>query len=338
MKFGAVPLEQAEGKILGHNIAGADGKRALRKGRPLAAADLAMLRSLGRGLVYVAEMSPDDVHEDRAARRVAEAVMGDGLHLSGPSSGRANLLASAPGLLRIDHEAVTRINDCEGITLATVLPDFVRTRQIVATVKIIPFAVPEEQVGRAEAIAAASRPAIRVEALEPQPVGLILDGSASIRERLTIDFAPLVERVEALGSRVTCTEYVSVDGDDAEEELSRTIQGIRQTGVSLIILAGETAIMDRHDIAPRAVERAGGRIESLGAPVDPGNLLMLAYLDDLPVMGAPGCARSRKPNVIDWMLPRLLAGDRLSRADISALGYGGLLDDIPERRQPREER
>jgi molybdenum cofactor cytidylyltransferase len=104
----------------------------------------------------------------------------------------------------------------------------------------------------------------------------------------------------------------------------------------MIVLAGETAIMDSHDIVPRAVVRAGGHIESVGAPVDPGNLLMLAYIDDVPIVGAPGCARSRKVNIVDWILPRLLAGDRLTRRDIVALGHGGLLQDVPERGMPRE--
>jgi molybdenum cofactor cytidylyltransferase len=107
------------------------------------------------------------------------------------------------------------------------------------------------------------------------------------------------------------------------------------SGIRLILLAGETAIMDAHDILPRAVERAGGQVESVGAPVDPGNLLMLAYLGEVPVVGAPGCARSKKVNIVDWILPRLLAGDRLTRRDIVALGHGGLLQDIPERGMPR---
>jgi molybdenum cofactor cytidylyltransferase len=94
--------------------------------------------------------------------------------------------------------------------------------------------------------------------------------------------------------------------------------------------------MGRHDLAPRAIELAGGTIEVLGAPVDPGNLLMLAYLGDVPILGAPGCARSRKANVIDRVLPRLMAGEHLTRADIAALGHGGLLDDVPERSMPRK--
>jgi molybdenum cofactor cytidylyltransferase len=108
-------------------------------------------------------------------------------------------------------------------------------------------------------------------------------------------------------------------------------------GLELIVLAGETAIMDRHDLLPRAVERAGGSVECVGAPVDPGHLLMLAYLDETPVVGAPGCARSRKTNIVDWVLPRLLAGERLTRPDIIALGHGGLLEDVPERPTRRDD-
>ena len=108
------------------------------------------------------------------------------------------------------------------------------------------------------------------------------------------------------------------------------------SGVHLLLLAGETAIMDAHDIVPRAVVRAGGHVESVGAPVDPGNLLMLAYLHDVPVVGAPGCARSRKTNIVDWILPRLLVGDRLTRRDIVELGHGGLLQDVRERGMPRD--
>jgi molybdenum cofactor cytidylyltransferase len=112
---------------------------------------------------------------------------------------------------------------------------------------------------------------------------------------------------------------------------------VADTDVGLILLAGETAIVDRYDIAPRALETAGGEVVAFGAPVDPGNLLLLGYLGGVPVVGAPGCSRSPKPNVIDLVLPRLLAGDRLGRADLAGLGHGGLLEDVPERPMPRAE-
>jgi molybdenum cofactor cytidylyltransferase len=338
MKFGPVPLAQAAGKTLGHNIAGLDGRRVLRKGKPLTPDDLGLLERLGRRSVYVAELAADDWGEDAAARRVAEVVMGQGLRLSGPASGRVNLSATALGVLRVDVDRLARINQCDGVTLATLASHTsVHMRQIAATVKIIPFAVPEALIHEVEKIVAEGGPLLKVDELTAKPVSLILIGSSSIRDKLTQDFAPLGERVTALGSHVTYTEYVSLEDESGEVMLAEALARQRAAGARLIILAGETAIMDRYDIVPRAVERAGGCIETVGAPVDPGNLLMISYLDGVPVLGAPGCARSRKINVIDWVLPRLLVGDRLTRADIVSWGHGGLLEDVPERPMPRND-
>jgi len=336
MKFGPVPLDHAEGKILGHNIAGPDGKRLLRKGKPLRPEDVAAVQALGRASVYVAELEAGDVDEDTAARRLAEAAQGSGLRLSGSASGRVNLLATASGVLRVEALRLARLNACPDVTLATLASHTaVRPRQIVATIKIIPFAVSEIVLRAAEAILVEGGPLVSVDELTPQPVSLILSGSLSIQQKLAADFAPLRERVEALGSRIASADYVSLEDESGEVALAETLTRQRASGARLIILAGETAIMDRRDIVPRAVERAGGRVECLGAPVDPGNLLMLAYLGETPILGAPGCARSRKVNIVDWVLPRLLVGDRLTRADIVSLGHGGLLEDAPERPMPR---
>ena len=352
MKFEAVPLSKAKGKILGHNIAGPNGQRLLRKGKPLTDEDLEILRVLGRASVYVAELEPHDVDENTAARRVATAVCGPGLHLSGVASGRANLIADGLGILRIDVERLAQINECDGMTLATILTHFpVQARQIVATVKIIPYAVPESTVSEVEVIAGsvrdtpfskeadgrgASQSIMRVDALPSRSVGMILSGSTSLQARLLEDFSPLRERVEKLGSAVNQTDFVALDDEADEAALADMLKQQLNAGIRLILLAGETAIMDAHDIVPRAIKRAGGRVESVGAPVDPGNLLMLAYIDDVPVVGAPGCARSRKVNIVDWILPRLLAGDQLTRQDIVKLGHGGLLQDVRERGLPRD--
>jgi len=175
-----------------------------------------------------------------------------------------------------------------------------------------------------------------VDVLTSQSVGVILSGSTSLHQRLISDFDPLRERIEKLGSSVTRTDFVALDDEADEAALADMLRQQVSVGVRLILLAGETAIMDAHDIVPRAVERAGGHIESVGAPVDPGNLLMLAYVDNVPIVGAPGCARSRKTNIVDWILPRLLVGDRLTRRDIVELGHGGLLQDVRERGMPRD--
>lgn len=130
-------------------------------------------------------------------------------------------------------------------------------------------------------------------------------------------------------------DFVSLDDEAGEERLAAAIGTLLGRGLDLLILAGETAIMDRHDVAPRAIERAGGEVECYGAPVDPGNLLLVAYRGAVPILGAPGCARSPKTNIVDLVLPRLLVGDRVTAADVAALGHGGLLEDVPERPQPR---
>jgi molybdenum cofactor cytidylyltransferase len=338
MKFGVVPLSQAKGKILGHNIAGPDGRRLLRKGKSIDDDDLLALSSIGRENVYVAELEPDDVNENEAARRVAQLCAGPGVRLVGPAAGRVNLLAEGLGVLRIAVDLLESVNQLEGLTLATKYAHtLVHPKEIVATVKIIPYSLPLAYLTRvAELAAARPAPLVSVDLLTPQPVSMIFSGSASVREKLNADFTPLLERVQAVGSTITSTDYVPLEDAAGETRLANLLLQRCKDGAKLILLAGETAIMDRYDIIPRALERAGGRVEVIGVPVDPGNLLMLGYLGGTPVLGAPGCARSKKVNIIDWVLPRLLAGDELLRRDFIRLGHGGLLDDTPQRPMPRD--
>jgi molybdenum cofactor cytidylyltransferase len=167
-------------------------------------------------------------------------------------------------------------------------------------------------------------------------VALVLSGSLAARARVERDFVPpLRARIEALGSTIESVEFVSLEDEAGEVALAEALRRVVNAGAGLVLLAGETAIVDRHDIAPRALERAGGEVVCFGAPVDPGNLLLLGRLDGVAVVGAPGCARSPRENVVDAVLPRLLAGDRLTHADVVALGHGGLLEDVPERGAPR---
>lgn len=340
MKFGPVPLAEAEGKILGHNIAGPDGRRIFRKGKPITAADIATLREIGRSTVYVAELEAGDVDENTAALRVAQAVMGDGLRLMGPSTGRVNFFAKGLGVFRVDAARLAQVNACKGVTLATLATSMPvgrkqgRQNHMVATVKILPYAIPESVVQTAEGIAAANGPIIQVDALQPRTAALILSGSPTAQKRIIKGFdPPLRARLEALGAAVTSVDFVPLEDEQGEVELAEVL--LQRVGADLIVLAGETAVMDENDIAPRAIRRAGGEVIAFGAPVDPGNLLLLAELNGAPILGAPGCARSPKVNIVDWVLPRLLVGDKLTHEDIFSLGHGGLLDEILERGLPR---
>lgn len=338
MKFGPVSLEKAQGKILGHNVTGPDGRRIFRKGHPLQAEDIERLRELGRETVYVAELEADDVGENTAAERIAEKLFDHRrFRLSGPSTGRANVYTTALGILRVEVDRLHEINRNEGITLATLRHNSpVSEGKMAATLKVLPYALPESMVRKAEALARENGPLLRLDPLEPRQVSLILSGSPSARERIVRSFEKaLSERLEQLGASISTVDFVVLDQEQDEAALAEMIESRIEGGAELVVLAGETAIMDRYDIAPRAVERAGGTVICFGAPVDPGNLLMLARLGETPVLGAPGCARSPKDNIIDLVLPRLLVGDRLERDDIITMAHGGLLEDVPERPSPR---
>lgn len=177
-----------------------------------------------------------------------------------------------------------------------------------------------------------------VDPLPEKRVQLILQGSRRVEQNLRRTFIPPIQsRVEALGSVLAGIDFVPFTNQEQSQTLADCLHQAVKAEVDLIIVAGETAIMDQDDLIPNAVRAAGGRVESVGAPVDPGNLLMLAFLDETPIIGAPGCARSPKENVIDWVLPRLLAGEKLRRQDLVEMGAGGLLAEIKERpvlRQP----
>jgi molybdenum cofactor cytidylyltransferase len=255
----------------------------------------------------------------------------------GPHTGRANLLATGLGLLRVDPARLHELNRHEGVTVATLRNhSSVRAAQLVATIKVIPFALPALGLTTAERSAGAAGPLLRVDPLPPRSVAVLLSGSPPARERVVREFVPpLRSRIERLGSTLDTVEFVSLEDEAGEAALAEALRRAVDAGAGLILLAGETAIVDRHDVAPRALERAGGRVVSFGAPVDPGNLLLVGQLGATGVLGLPGCARSPRENVIDAVLPRLLAGDCLTREDVVGLGHGGLLEDVPERGAPR---
>jgi molybdenum cofactor cytidylyltransferase len=329
MKWLTVPPAETLGKILCHNIADEQGHKALHKGAMIGTYEMGRLQALDLKEVMVATLEPGDVHENIAAQRLAAACAGDGIEANEASGGRVNLLAKQAGLLKIDSEALREVNRIDGLTIATVQRDrVVPAEKMIATIKIIPFAVAEADLARAEAICRERGGIIAVHALPATHVGVILAGSENARERVMKSFAPPIRaRVEGLGSIVRDVVYVAYQS----KAIASAIELLRVAGAGMIIIAGETSIMDRDDITPRGIVQAGGEIEHYGAPVEPGNLMLLAYLPALfggasvPVLGAPGCVRSRDTNVVDLVLPRLLAGEHLGREDIIALADGGLM-------------
>lgn len=330
MHLETVSLEAAVGHILCHNLADAQGRKAFAKGRVVRAEDLPRLAALGVRGLRVAILAPDDVHEDEAARRLAEAVAGPGLTASAPYAGRVNLCAAYDGPLAVAVEALQAINMIAGLTVATrPTHSLAQAGQALATIKIIPFAVPGADLARAKAEAQASDGVLHVRPLRLRQVGVVLVSSIAARLRVEQGVYPAIAaRITALGGVVLGPITAPPD----EDGVARALASLRLRGAELLIVAGETSVVDLDDVTPRAIHLMGGQIEHYGAPVEPGNLLLLAYLaprqsDTAPlaVIGAPGCVRSRDRNIVDLLLPRLMAAEPLSRRDIAALGHGGLL-------------
>lgn len=333
MKFGPVPVAEAAGAIAVHSIR-APGA-VLKKGTLMGGAEIAMLQAAGIDTVVVARLDAGDVPEDVAAAEIAAAGAGEGVRVDKAFTGRCNLFAETAGVLVVDAAAIDRVNQIdESITLAT-LPVYkpVVEGEMIATVKIIPFAVERTTRDRVLAAAQGGKPLVRVAPYRVRRVGVISTRLPGLADKV-IDKTLKVtaERLAPAGAEIVAERRVP----HAPEALTRAIEEVTAAGAELVLIFGASAIADRRDVIPSAIEASGGRIEHFGMPVDPGNLLLIGDLGGRPVLGAPGCARSPKENGFDWVLMRLLAGLAVTRAEIARMGVGGLLMEIVTRPQPRE--
>jgi len=334
MKFGAVPVAEAEGGVAVHSIR--QGGLVLKKGTLIGKDEIAALKAAGIEAIVVARTEPGDVPEDAAAAEIAAAVAGEGVHVERAFTGRANLFAETAGVLVVDKGAVDRLNKVdESITFATLAAyKPVVAGEMIATVKIIPFAVAEKARDAALAVAKAARPLVRIAPYRIRKIGVVstmLPGLASKVIDKTLKVTQ--ERLAPAAATIVAERRVPHE----QRALARAMEEVLGAGAELVIVFGASAIADRRDVIPAAVEAIGGRIEHFGMPVDPGNLLLIAQARGYPVVGAPGCARSPKENGFDWVLMRLLAGLDVPRAAITGMGVGGLLMEIVTRPQPRAE-
>lgn len=332
MFFGPVPVQQAAGGILAHSLG--VGNDRFKKGRVLSQADVAALMKAGHTQVHIARLGPEDVPEDEAAARIAEAAAGDGVRTAAAFTGRANLYAEAAGLVRIDTARLDELNGLdEALTIATLANyEPVEPGQMLATVKIIPFAAPRAVIERGLALLRGTAPLVQVARFHPCAAGLVMTRVAGTKESVLAKTEQAVaQRLAQLGGRIVATRIVPHD----ETAIADAIAEMKAQDCAPILIFGASAIVDRLDMVPAGLVRAGGVVEHFGMPVDPGNLLMLGRHGDIPVIGVPGCARSPKLNGFDWVLQRLSAGLSVGRREIMRMGVGGLLKEIPSRPMPR---
>ncbi len=331
MKFGPVPIDLAEGAVLAH--ATTAGERRFRKAHRLGAEDLAALRAAGAEQVVVAVLDPGDLGEDVAAERIVGAMSHRNIEAKPAATGRVNLHAEAAGVFTVNAVMIDAINAVDPtITIATLAQYApVEKGQMVATVKIIPYAVAADLVDAVSGICAGGE-IFAVNAFRPIRVGVIQTVLPGVKASVLDKTLRVTEaRLARSGGRLT-----------AERRTPHEIAPVAEAAASLardndmVVIFGASAMSDFSDVVPAAIERAGGTVVRAGMPVDPGNLLVLGTLAGKRVIGAPGCARSPKENGFDWVLDRLVAGLDVTARDIAGMGVGGLLMEIPTRPQPRE--
>jgi molybdenum cofactor cytidylyltransferase len=331
MIFAAFPLDEALSAIAAHShrLPG----RVLKKGAVLDEAAIAALREAGRTEVVAARLEAGDIAENEAAERLAAALDAPNLTRGRAGTGRVNLHAGVPGLLRVDAAAVDRINAChEGLTLGT-LPDAnaVAPRDMVATVKVIPFAVPGAVLDDVERIARAA-PVLSIHPFRRLRVGLVLTELPGLKEQVT---EATIAATEARVAGLTGTLLAPLRCAHETTAIAEALRQLLEAGAQLLLVAGASATVDRRDVGPAGVVRAGGKITHFGMPVDPGNLICLGRIGAVPAFVLPGCARSPKANGIDLVLQRVFAGLPVGPAEIMRMGVGGLLKDTDARPLPR---
>ncbi len=331
MKFGPIPVEDAEGAILAH--AAVAGDRRLRKAHRLTAEDVADLKKAGVVEIVAAVLAADDLDENEAATRIAVALKFANIEVKPASTGRVNLHARTAGVFTVDKELVDAINHVDpAVTIATVAAFApVSVGQMVATVKIIPFAVPEAVVEWITTLSA-GREIFKVHSYRPFSVGVVQTTLPNIKQSVLDKTLRVTEaRLARSGSHVSEERRTRHEAAAVAKEIAELSRDN-----DMVLIFGASAVSDPEDVIPAAIRASGGTVFRAGMPVDPGNLFVLGERGGRPVLGAPGCARSPKENGFDWVLDRLIAGVPVTEDDIAGMGVGGLLMEIPTRPQPRE--
>lgn len=319
-----VAVEQAVGTVLAHDltqiIPGEYKGPKFKKGHIITEEDIPLLLSMGKRHLFVLEKDDNDVHEDEAAYRIASKAAGEGIELTDPSEGKIELKATYDGLLRIDRDRLYELVSQDEIMFATIHENIVvRKGEKLAGTRIIPLFIAEELLQQAESVLA-DGPIIKIVPLKEMKVGVVTTGSEVYNGIIEDKFGPvLVRKFGELGSKVE----KQVFADDDDEMIAGCIKQLIDEGMDIIGVTGGMSV-DPDDMTPSGIRKAGGEVVSYGAPVLPGAMFMLSYVGDVPVVGLPGCVMYSRTSIFDLIVPRLLAGEKVTKKDIAKLAHGGL--------------
>jgi len=331
-----VPVQSAIGMVLCHDVTqiipGRFKGPAFRKGHIVREEDVPQLLGMGKEHIYAWNIHTDSglLHENAAALRIARAAAGAHIALSTPQEGKTDLVATADGLLKIDLEALYEINAEEIVFASLHTHQRVTPGKVLAGPRVIPLVIEEHKIERIERICAQHQPLIEVLPFRSLNVAIITTGSEVYHGRIKDQFGPVVrKKLDEFGCRVLGQTFASDDPRLIVEE----IRSFVSQGAELITITGGMSV-DPDDVTPAAIRASGARVVTYGAPVLPGAMFMLAYLGDLPLLGLPGCVMYHQTSIFDVLLPRLLAGEEITRRDIVRLAHGGLCVHCKECRYP----
>jgi molybdopterin biosynthesis enzyme len=319
-----IPVEEAIGLPLAHDITeivpGKHKGPAFRRGHIIRPQDVSKLLDVGKAHIYVMELEKDELHEEDAARRLAKTAAGGNLSLTDPSEGRVNLVAEISGLLKIDADLLYRFNSLGDLIMATLQSNrYVRKGDVVAGTRTIPVLVKEALIQQAEALCK-DHPIVSILPMPVRRIHLIVTGSEVYTGRIKDGFEPIVrKKVGEMGSDLVDKKLATDDPD----QIAGLIKDAHNASAELILVSGGMSV-DPDDKTPEGIRRSGAKIESHGFPVLPGSMFLMAYLGDTPVLGLSGCVLHDPFSAFDILLPRLLAGEKITRSDIMAMGHGGL--------------
>ena len=322
MKAQTIELKGSAGRILCCTIFRSCGKKLLAKGHILSEEDVRILETEGLNEVWVTQLEAGEVGEDEAVRQVAAEIGCGSMEIRLAPGGRANLFATEDCCVLVDCELLRAINITASMAICTA-PNFsfAKSGQRIATVKTAPFAVPQDQLDTVTGILRDRGPILQSRPVRAPAIAVLYSDPLQ-GERARQLFEPvLIQRLERFGTRPSFALAVTED----ETAVTRGLHHLFRTNPTAVLVASTTAPAGPDDVVGRSMQAAGCHLERFLAPVEPGNLMLMAYKDEIPVVSAPGCFRSTKPNVVDLILPPMLARYRVSGWEIACLGHGGLL-------------
>ena len=327
-----IDVKDAVGTRLAHDITeirpGKFKGAAFRKGHEVCNEDICHLQKLGKNHLYLIDLEEDELHENQAASILAGGLAGDGIAWENrPKEGKIGLHAAIDGLLQVDAAALAAFNMIDEVMCAT-LHSHTRVQKgdLVAATRAIPLVMKRAPVERAAAIAAQNGGVVRVAALKKARAGIVVTGSEVFHGLIEDKFAPILSaKIADLGSQVAGIAFAP----DDETRIADAIAGHLENGCDLLILSGGMSV-DPDDVTRKAIKKAGATEVYYGAAALPGAMFLAAYLGDTPLLGVPACGLHHRITVLDLILPRILAGERIGRKELAFIGHGGLCRDCPE--------